>query len=265
MPWADPHSFYSLSFRWWWDASFSQFILLAQHLWSQTTHPQHCRKNWVTMFLFVWTYFSFQIPKIYILLWFFDYHHMYYMSTLMFQQLFHTFFRNAATSKFVLRSRPLAPKALRRRELCRSETLSACFVACSNWMAKGQGFKGPKSPQDSFLGSFPLQLIFVSFQFHAALQFAKQTTLRDHAVLQNEPDTNSETSSKLHTIFEAGILRPSVSFAPIPCFSPARATWSASSCGAVANWRSGRHYGVLILEFQDPITNKLADNMVSDW
>lgn len=176
MPWADPHSFYSLSFRWWWDASFSQFILLARHLWSQTTHPQHCRKNWVTMFLFVWTYFSFQIPKIYILLWFFDYHHMYYMSTLMFQQLFHTFFRNAATSKFVLRSRPLAPKALRRRELCRSETLSACFVACSNWMAKGQGFKGPKGRKIHFWGQ-NLQLIETSFQKRSSAVRRWQTTL----------------------------------------------------------------------------------------
>lgn len=277
MPWADPHSFYSLSFRCWWDASFSQFILLARHLWSQTTHPQHCRKNWVKMFLFVWTYFSFQIPKIYILLWFFDYHHMYYIVNLnVSTAISYIFPEMLPPPNSRPRSRPLAPKALRRRELCRSETLSACFVACSNWMAKGiqrARIQRAKIARIHFWGRF----LYNSSGVVSKTQLCSSplTTLSDTLCCKTnliQLTTDSETSWDFHAISwdcqlncqidklsETGILRPSVSFAPIPC-STARATWSASSCGAVANWRSGkgrpynnRHYGVLILEFQDPM------------
>lgn len=146
--------------------------------------------------------------------------------------------------------------------------LPASLLVAIEW-PKGKDSKGQRAAR--FISwSFESTTHLCRFK-NAALQFASPNNTECHAVLQNEPDTNSETSSKLHAMSEAGILRPSVSFAPIPC-STARATWSASSCGAVANWRSGkgcpyndRHYGVLILEFQDPITNKLADNMVSDW
>lgn len=149
------------------------------------------------MLLFVWTYFSFQIPKIYILLWFFDYNNM---STLMFQQLFHTFFRNAATSKFVwgaifhfyVSQRQgqdhWLPKFFGEGNFVDLKLFLPGFVAvnttyyCSNWMAKGQGCKGPRA---RFISGSSLQLICV---------LQSQTTLSDTLCCK----TNLIQTVKLH-------------------------------------------------------------------